>query len=629
VLSLLRLDSIRSRILLLALLATLVPSLSTAVLTYRRTRVALTETLEGELQGVGSQSARELDLWVKERFYDLRVFVGSFEVTENLDRIRQGGLAETDALARLTNYLTGVQSRSGEFAGLLALNAVGDPIASSAVLPDATALPSDWLASLRLGETQLGAPYWDAELGAVAAAMAVPIESADGRFLGGLIATLTFDPVAQTLTELSPGDAGRIDLISADGRVIVASSPVEGFEPALSGEALADLGSAAGSTREYVDNHGIEMVGTLTPVEGSDWTVLAQLPSAEAYEPITRLRNSTLMLVSFLLLIVGSAAYFIGLLIVRPLANLTAGAGAVAGGDLSVDLPVTGQDEVGYLTKVFNGMVAQLRANQDELSEANSTLREQNAELERISTTDALTSLYNRRYLMGEFDKELNRASRHNRTLAVLMMDVDKFKQYNDNYGHQAGDDVLTGMGQVIRDATREPDVSARYGGEEFIVLLVDCDIHGAVDAAERVRARLAQEVFDGRQVTISIGAAAYPGHGDTPRELIASADAALYEAKDAGRDRVVAAKGDSEKKADPLEVEVAGKAKRRSPEAKRKAAAKKKVAPAKNSAPAKKKSAPAKKKAAANAKAPAKKKAARKKSAPKKKGSAGDTPSS
>jgi hypothetical protein len=91
VLGLLHLDSIRNKILLLALLATLLPAISTAVLSFQRTRRALTETLEGELQGVSSQSARELDLWVKERAYDLRIFVGSFEVTENLVRIPQGG----------------------------------------------------------------------------------------------------------------------------------------------------------------------------------------------------------------------------------------------------------------------------------------------------------------------------------------------------------------------------------------------------------------------------------------------------------------------------------------------------------------------------------------------------------
>ncbi len=581
----LRLDSIRNKILVLALMATLMPALSTATLSYVRTRRALTQTLEGELRGIGSQSARELDIWVQERQYDLRVFVGSFEVTENLDRIERGGTAQSDALARLTNYLTSVQGRSRDYTELTVLNESAEVVASSAADPAGIELPEEWPAALREGRTLLGTPYWDESFGAVATLMAVPISSANGRFLGALRAIVTFETVGQILTRLSPGESGRIDLLTGNGRVVVASAPIEGFELALARTVLESFESAPGGTREYLDGEGELVVGTLSKVDRMDWSVLVHLPSAEAFEPIRRLRNTTVALLSFLLVVVGTVAYFIGLLIVRPLARLAEGAAAVAEGDLSVDLPVTGKDEVGYLTEVFNGMVAQLRAGRDKLDEANSVLRDQNAELERISMTDGLTSLFNRRYLMKEFDKEIIRARRHDRPLSVLMMDVDKFKQFNDNYGHQAGDEVLMGMGRVVREATREPDVPARYGGEEFIALLPDCDINGAVEAAERIRSRLAKEVIQGRTVTISIGAATYPGHGDSPTELIAAADEALYAAKNAGRDRVVAA----------------GEA-----GAKPKTAAKKE-APAKKKGPAKKK-APAKKKTSAKKKAGPKK---------------------
>ena len=366
---------------------------------------------------------------------------------------------------------------------------------------------------------------------------------------------------------------------------------------------------------EYVEGAGVEMVGVLTGVDRMEWTVLVHVPTDVAYARIDQLRSSTLLLVSFLLIVVGTVAYFIGLFIVRPLDRLTVGATAVAGGDLSVDLPVTGRDEVGLLTGVFNGMVAELRANRAKLDEANAVLREQNAELEQISMTDALTSLFNRRYVMGEFEKEVNRAARHERNLAVLMMDVDKFKQYNDTWGHQAGDQVLMGMGVVIRDATREPDVPARYGGEEFIVLLPDCDIDGAIDAAERVRTRLAQEVFEGRQVTISIGAAEFPTHGDTPKGLIAAADAALYDAKHAGRDRVMAAgQQSSEQKQSPTPDESPA-TKRRTAE-QQKEDTREKTAAKKTAA---KKAAP-KKKAAGDKAATKKKSASKKKASPKKK---------
>jgi diguanylate cyclase (GGDEF)-like protein len=191
---------------------------------------------------------------------------------------------------------------------------------------------------------------------------------------------------------------------------------------------------------------------------------------------------------------------------------------------------------------VSPGWGATTRASREDLDAANAALREHNRELERLSMTDGLTGLYNRRYVMNALDKEILRAGRHERQLAVLMMDVDRFKTYSDTHGHLAGDRVLTGMGTVIEDATRDDDVPARYGGEEFIVILPDCGIEGALDAAERIRSRLREEVFEGGAVTCCIGVAEYPTHGVAPSELIAAADRALYLAKDSGRDRVVAA---------------------------------------------------------------------------------------
>lgn len=539
----LRPRSIRGKILALAVVATLVPALSTAVLSYVRTRTALTDTLEGELRGIGSQTSREIDLWLKERFYDLRVFVGSFEVTENLERIEQAGPGSAEALTRLRNYLTVVQERFGEYAGLAVLDESAGPVAAGETSIPHPELPAEWLDALRLGETRLGEPYWHDALSAVASTTAVPIQSTDGRFLGILVATLGFEPLRDVLTGLTPGRAGDIEVLSSDGRVIVATSPVADFEVALPREALEAL-EAADGTAEYATVDGVAMVGTLTAVEPTGWAVLAQLPSEDAYAPVQELTTSTLILVTGLLLIVGTIAYVIGLLITKPLATLAEGAARVADGDLTVDLPVTGRDEVGYLTGIFNGMVARLRANAEKLDEAHTVLREQNEELERLSITDALTSLFNRRHVMGVLEKEMYRAERHERTLSLLMMDLDQFKQYNDTFGHQAGDDVLAGMGEVLRDATREADVAARYGGEEFIVVLPDCQLEGAVDAAERIRERLAKEVFEGGKVTVSIGAAECPAHGESPMELIAAADAALYEAKSAGRDRVESAPG-------------------------------------------------------------------------------------
>jgi diguanylate cyclase (GGDEF)-like protein len=211
----------------------------------------------------------------------------------------------------------------------------------------------------------------------------------------------------------------------------------------------------------------------------------------------------------------------------------------VAAGNLDVDLPVLSGGEVGYLTEVFNNMVVRLRQGHQALDAANETLRRKNEELETLSVTDGLTGLHNRRRLMESLADEVRRSQRLKHSFSVLMVDVDHFKKYNDSFGHLAGDGVLARVATLLREATREVDDVARYGGEEFLVMLPETGMTEALEIAERVRARVAAEVFPGRRITVSIGVSEFPLYGNTPELVIAAADEALYEAKREGRDRV------------------------------------------------------------------------------------------
>lgn len=173
-------------------------------------------------------------------------------------------------------------------------------------------------------------------------------------------------------------------------------------------------------------------------------------------------------------------------------------------------------------------------------------LAEKNAELERLSTQDGLTGIANRRRFDDALENEWRRARRDGTPLALLMIDVDFFKRYNDHYGHLAGDDCLRRVAGALREGVKRPaDLVARYGGEEFAVLLGNTDGAGAAVVAERLRQivellaipHARNEVAD--CVTVSLGSgAARPRGADTPATLVAAADAALYEAKRAGRNR-------------------------------------------------------------------------------------------
>ena len=155
---------------------------------------------------------------------------------------------------------------------------------------------------------------------------------------------------------------------------------------------------------------------------------------------------------------------------------------------------------------------------------------------------DGLTATFNRRYFIDRLHTEFRFAMRHQKTLALLFVDIDHFKKINDNFGHQGGDGVLAAVARVMTATLRAEDVLARYGGEEFAVICREIEADGALALGERLRAAVAQSRFEhaGKviPVTVSVGVAA-EGKIEDAQAFIAAADAAMYEAKRAGRDRV------------------------------------------------------------------------------------------
>lgn len=169
--------------------------------------------------------------------------------------------------------------------------------------------------------------------------------------------------------------------------------------------------------------------------------------------------------------------------------------------------------------------------------------------LEELATTDGLTGLLNKRAMLEIADQKITAARRFQRRLSVLVTDIDHFKKVNDTYGHDAGDVIIKGLGEILRRAKRTTDAVARFGGEEFVVICEETDARGAMLLAERVREEVGRTTFhapgkDGStpiQVTCSVGVATYPEAGSTWEELFKAADEALYTSKRSGRDRSTA----------------------------------------------------------------------------------------
>ena len=198
-----------------------------------------------------------------------------------------------------------------------------------------------------------------------------------------------------------------------------------------------------------------------------------------------------------------------------------------------------------YITKPFEPqeLIARLKVHL-QLKTLQDELRRSNRLLMELSQTDPLTRLCNRRSLTEMLENELSRCLRNLAPCSLIMCDIDHFKQVNDEYGHQAGDDVLVKVADLLREQLRPYDLAARYGGEEFCLVLPETNLAHATEVAERIRQEIQGFKFTGNlgtlKLTISLGVATISGNREISEdELIRMADEALYLAKNSGRNRV------------------------------------------------------------------------------------------
>jgi two-component system, cell cycle response regulator len=197
-----------------------------------------------------------------------------------------------------------------------------------------------------------------------------------------------------------------------------------------------------------------------------------------------------------------------------------------------------------YLKKPFEAaeLVARVGAAAH-VKKLQDRLRERNGELERVSRTDMLTGLYNRRHLEEELRRHHSVARRNRAELGVILLDIDHFKNVNDTYGHAAGDEVLAEFAQRLPDQLRAGDIAGRWGGEEFLVILPDTGYDGTRQVAERICASTAATPMraDGRDITVTVSGGCAVDAAAGPDALVSLADMHMYQAKQSGRNRIVA----------------------------------------------------------------------------------------
>ncbi len=371
-----RLQSIKTSIVSFAIVATVLPALTLGSLAYLQITRFLNQKISQDLKNVASQVSRELDLSIKERIYDVRVFSSSYIVTENLIKVLQEKRSRVERRAALNviqDYLQSVRNKFIDYKELLIVDMQGNLLATSNTSRSENTSPEirrDWIKEARVGRSIIGEAYFDPVLGTRVMVIGEPIWSANNELLGVLGAKLSVHPINTVLAGHAQSETDAVFLINSKGKQLTGTGvPVDqqvdrGLDPQI----LGKLSANRTQPTAYKGSHGLMVIGTMIKVPSMGWAVVVEVDRDKAFAQVKRLQHLTLLVAGGMLGLLGVCAYLLALKIVRPLRRLSGGADRVAAGDLQVDLPVHNRSEVGYLTQVFNHMVAKLRQNREELA---------------------------------------------------------------------------------------------------------------------------------------------------------------------------------------------------------------------------------------------------------------------
>ena len=355
-----------------------------------------------------------------------------------------------------------------------------------------------------------------------------PIFSNDGVYLGYVAGTIYLrneSALNELLGKHHYHDGSYLYVVDSDGRLIYHTDAVRVGETVLANPVVKSVIAGRAGAMRVINTQGVDMLAGYAPVPASGWGVVAQRPAQVTLEPIHDLIWALVgyaapLAVAFLL-----AIWWCARMISLPLSQLATN--------------VEHQDVGVAMQRVHSVRAWYFEAERLKRAVISSftSLQEKIGKLNLASITDPLTGLRNRRGTQDAVD-QMQACST---PFSVVALDIDHFKRINDTYGHTVGDEVIRDLAQIMRECSRPSDVLCRNGGEEFLMLLPGVGAREAANVAERLRAHIAQwEVRGASRVTVSAGVAQWPSSGPNVDEAFRAADAALYAAKQQGRNRVV-----------------------------------------------------------------------------------------
>lgn len=358
--------------------------------------------------------------------------------------------------------------------------------------------------------------------------LSYPIFSAEGRFLGYIAGNLYLrneSPLADLLGRHPYTDGSYLYVVDGDGRLIYHTDPQRIGEVVTGNPVIDAVVAGQAGAQRLVNSRGVDMLAGYAPVPASGWGVVAQRPTAATLDPIEDLLWALLGYAAPLAVVSLLAIWWCARQISLPLSQLATN---VEHHDVAVAM---------QRVKSVRAWYFEAERLKRAVIWSFTSLQEKIGKLNLASITDPLTGLRNRRGTQDAVDHLQNTGT----PFSVVALDIDHFKRVNDTFGHTIGDTVIQSVAQLMRDGSRPGDILCRNGGEEFLILLPAVAPTEAVIVAERLRQRIAEREIDPvGGVTVSAGVAQWPSSGPDVVQTFHAADAALYAAKQQGRNRVV-----------------------------------------------------------------------------------------
>jgi diguanylate cyclase (GGDEF)-like protein len=542
-------NSIRNRILIFSILITLIPSIGMGWFLYNIMQTTITEKIEQKLVDSSSIIEREISLWFKERSHDLHVFSNSFVIAENFSQslnaknvTEQKSPDATLATKKIVTYLTSVQKHFDDYVRLFVMDNDGTVVAVSETegIDRPVQLPKDLAKQIASTKHFTGEVYFEEGTKSPLMVIGIPLFSKQfDKHIGLLAIEARLECLLPLLKSALANSNNDVQITGSlvnlmNGRRFL-STDTSANSVTLPEDTLKLFNNPT-HLQNFVDFQKIRVAAIVTPLQQLPWGLIIKVNHDDVFASAVQSRNRNILIVCSFALLIGFAAYLFAKQIITPLTTLTNGAKQVADGDLDVHLPIQQNDELGFATRIFNEMVAELRQN--------------HAKLEQLATTDNLTKLANRKLIMDSLVKQFEYFQRYGKEFSIMMIDIDHFKKINDTYGHLAGDAVLLQISRIFVETLRNVDTAGRYGGEEFLIVLAETEGGQAQQTAERIRKAVLQHkfVFENRsmRISVSIGVTGIQPGDANEDTLINRADQAMYQAKKNGRNQVVYVAGDS-----------------------------------------------------------------------------------